>query len=79
MMMQPANKDKIELLGEWLRYSMRQNNCEHYDGRFADICSAFILHAIAFLEVVRQVCKKIPVRPLFNPQYLFVAHSIIVF
>nr|XP_024365907.1 uncharacterized protein LOC112277602 isoform X1 [Physcomitrium patens]XP_024365908.1 uncharacterized protein LOC112277602 isoform X1 [Physcomitrium patens] len=53
--LQPANKDKIELLGEWLRYSMRQNNCEHYDGRFADICSAFILHAIAFLEVVRQV------------------------
>lgn len=54
-MIQPANKEKIELLGEWLRYAIHQNDCEDYDGRFADVGSAFVLHSIAFLEVVRQV------------------------
>lgn len=54
-MIQPANKEKIELLGEWLRYTMHQNDCEDYDGRFADVVSAFVLHSIAFLEIVRQV------------------------
>lgn len=55
MIMQPANKDKIELLGEWLRYAIHHNDCEDYDGQFADVSSAFILHSIAFLEIVRQV------------------------
>lgn len=59
LMIQPANKEKIELLGEWLRYAIHQNDCEDYDGRFADVGSAFILHSIAFLEVVRQVWKDI--------------------
>jgi len=55
LMTQPANKEKIELLGEWLRYAIHQNDCEDYDGRFADVGSAFVLHSIAFLEIVRQV------------------------
>lgn len=57
MILQPGSKDKIELLGEWIRYAISYNNCEDYDGQFADVDSAFILHSIAYLEVVRQVKK----------------------
>ncbi|KAG0616113.1 hypothetical protein M758_5G091300 [Ceratodon purpureus] len=57
--LQPGSKDKIELLGEWLRYAISYNNCEDYDGQFADVDSAFILHSIAYLEVVRQVMIRV--------------------
>lgn len=53
--LQPGRREDVQLLGEWLQHSMHRNCYENSDGHFEDAEAAFILHSIAFLEIVRQV------------------------
>lgn len=53
--LQPGRREDVQLLGEWLQHSMHRNCHENHDGQFEDAEAAFILHSIAFLEIVRQV------------------------
>ncbi|EFJ04596.1 hypothetical protein SELMODRAFT_430075 [Selaginella moellendorffii] len=53
--LQPGKREDVQLLGEWLQHAMRKNRCEKVDGRFENVEAAFVLHSIAFLEIVRQV------------------------
>ncbi|KAH7288034.1 hypothetical protein KP509_31G008600 [Ceratopteris richardii] len=53
--LQPGKREDVQLLAEWLQHSMQRNCHENSDGQFEDPETAFILHSIAFLEIVRQV------------------------
>ncbi|KAJ7553219.1 hypothetical protein O6H91_06G088600 [Diphasiastrum complanatum] len=53
--LQPGKREDVQLLGHWLQHAIQRNSCENPDGRFKDVESAFVLHSIAFLEIVRQV------------------------
>ena len=52
---QPGRREDVQLLGEWLQQSMHRNQYENSDGHFEDTEAVFLLHSIAFLEIVRQV------------------------
>ncbi|CAK9194851.1 unnamed protein product [Sphagnum troendelagicum] len=52
---QPGKREDVQLLEEWLKHVTQRTKCEDSDGHIADIDCSFILHSIAFLEVVRQV------------------------
>ncbi|EFJ13922.1 hypothetical protein SELMODRAFT_424073 [Selaginella moellendorffii] len=53
--LQPGKREDVQLLGDWLQHAMQKNHCEKVDGRFENVEAAFVLHSIAFLEIVRQV------------------------
>ncbi|MCO5551623.1 hypothetical protein L7F22_005128 [Adiantum nelumboides] len=53
--LQPGKREDVQLLGEWLQHSMHRNCHENSDGQFEDAEAAFVLHSIAFLEIVRQI------------------------
>lgn len=53
--MQPGKREDVQLLGQWLQHATHDKKCEDPDGHIADINCSFLLHSIAFLEVVRQV------------------------
>jgi hypothetical protein len=52
---QPGKREDVQLLGEWLQHAVHNRKCHDGDGHVADIDVSFLLHSIAFLEVVRQV------------------------
>jgi hypothetical protein len=53
--LQPGKREDVQLLEEWLKHVTQRTKCEDSDGHIADIDCSFVLHSIAFLEVVRQV------------------------
>lgn len=55
---QPGKREDVSLLSEWLCHATQRNGVEDSDGHFKDVETAFVLHSIAFLEVVRQVFEE---------------------
>lgn len=53
--MQPGKREDVTLLSEWLMHASQKNGVEDADGHFSNVETAFVLHCIAFLEIVRQV------------------------
>ncbi|KAG6552454.1 hypothetical protein Mapa_006015 [Marchantia paleacea] len=53
--LQPGKREDVTLLSEWLMHASQKNGVEDADGHFSNVETAFVLHSIAFLEIVRQV------------------------
>ncbi|KAL2622920.1 hypothetical protein R1flu_003125 [Riccia fluitans] len=53
--LQPGKREDVTLLSEWLMHASQKNSVEDSDGHFANVEMAFVLHCVAFLEIVRQV------------------------
>ncbi|KAL3691061.1 hypothetical protein R1sor_004712 [Riccia sorocarpa] len=53
--LQPGKREDVTLLSEWLMHACQKNAVEDPDGHFSNVEMAFVLHCVAFLEIVRQV------------------------
>jgi hypothetical protein len=68
--MQPGKREDVQLLGQWLQHATHDKKCEDPDGHIADIDCSFVIHSIAFLEVIRQVYHTSSIDIHLRPEHL---------